>query len=127
MFRDREHMLFAYQALLYHAQDLLMKRGILSATTSLQGSPIKKHHPSQDFIHSPIPTPSNNATPVLEAAANVLKDTTAAEEVAPQVTEEPAAILQTTDTPTPKKSQALGALAILDPANFDHVGRQPNK
>ncbi len=26
MFRDREHLLFAYQALLYHAQDLLMKR-----------------------------------------------------------------------------------------------------
>lgn len=25
MFRDREHLLFAYQALLYHAQDLLMK------------------------------------------------------------------------------------------------------
>ena len=25
MFRDREHLLFAYQAILYHAQDLLMK------------------------------------------------------------------------------------------------------
>ncbi len=37
---------------------------------------------------------------MLEAAANVLKETTATEEVAPRVTEEPAAILQTTDTPT---------------------------
>jgi hypothetical protein len=25
MFRDREHLLFAYQSLLYHAQDILMK------------------------------------------------------------------------------------------------------
>ena len=34
--------------------------GILSGTGSLQGSPVKKHHPSQDFIHSPIPTPSTS-------------------------------------------------------------------
>jgi tyrosine-protein phosphatase non-receptor type 23 len=68
-----------------------------------------------------------DATPVLEAAANVLKETTAMEEVASQVTEEPAAMLQTTDTPTPKKSQALGALAILDPANFTLDGGQTNR
>ncbi|XP_046445532.1 uncharacterized protein LOC124195088 [Daphnia pulex] len=125
MFEDREHLLFAYQALLYHAQDLLMKRGILSGT--IEGSPIKKHHPLQDFINSPNPTTSSNATPVLEAAANVLKETTATKEVAPRVTEEPAAILQTTDTPTPKKSQVLGALAILDPANFTLDGGQTNR
>lgn len=28
MFRDREHLLFAYRALLYHAQDLLMKSNL---------------------------------------------------------------------------------------------------
>ncbi|KAK4036584.1 hypothetical protein OUZ56_028630 [Daphnia magna] len=129
MFRDREHLLFAYQALLYHAQDLLMKRGILSGTTSLQGSPIKKHHPSQDFIHSPTPTSTTNPTPVLEAAAEALKNENKGEEVSSQVIQEPtASSLPTaaTDPPTPKKNP-LGALAILDPANFTLDGGQTNR
>ncbi|XP_057379338.1 tyrosine-protein phosphatase non-receptor type 23-like [Daphnia carinata] len=128
MFRDREHLLFAYQALLYHAQDLLMKRGILSGTTSLQGSPIKKLHPSQDFIHSPTSTSATNPTPVLEAAAEMLKQENK-EEVSSQVIQEPTASSSpppVTDPPTPKKNP-LGALAILDPANFTLDGGQTNR
>lgn len=68
-----------------------------------------------------------DTTPVLEAAANVLKENTETELVAPQVTEEPTAVLQTTETLTPKKSQTLGALAILDPANFTLDGGQTNR
>lgn len=47
--RDREHMKFAYQTLLYYAQDLLMKRGILTSKRT------KSHtrHPSEDFLKGP--------------------------------------------------------------------------
>ncbi|PNF24579.1 hypothetical protein B7P43_G03064 [Cryptotermes secundus] len=61
--RDREHLKFAYQAVLYYAQDLLMKRGILTSRStfddkrSRQG---KSHtrHPSEDFLLGP-PTDLN--------------------------------------------------------------------
>ncbi|XP_026668804.1 tyrosine-protein phosphatase non-receptor type 23 isoform X2 [Ceratina calcarata] len=59
---NKESLLFAYQLVLYHAQDILMKRGILSSTRStfenfegLKGSKDKtnrKMHPSDDFLHS---------------------------------------------------------------------------
>lgn len=47
--RDREHLKFAYQTLLYYAQDLLMKRGILTSKRT------KTHtrHPSEDFLKGP--------------------------------------------------------------------------
>ncbi|OAD62553.1 Tyrosine-protein phosphatase non-receptor type 23, partial [Eufriesea mexicana] len=59
---NKESLLFAYQLVLYHAQDILMKRGILSSTRStfenfegLKGSKDKasrKMHPSDDFLQS---------------------------------------------------------------------------
>lgn len=56
-------MLFAYRLVLYHAQDSLMKRGILSSSRStfenfegLKGNrertSRKMHHPSDDFLHN---------------------------------------------------------------------------
>lgn len=125
--------------------EFLSLGGILSGTGSLQGSPIKKHHPSQDFIHSPSPTQPTatskicrniflygvtyvrylciDATPVLEAAAEVLKEAAGAEE--PVVVEEETKerVLPT----EPKKQSPLGALAILDPANFTLDGGQTNR
>nr|XP_034193397.1 tyrosine-protein phosphatase non-receptor type 23 isoform X1 [Osmia lignaria] len=59
---NKESLLFAYQLVLYHAQDILMKRGILSSTRStfenfegFKGSKDKtsrKMHPSDDFLQS---------------------------------------------------------------------------
>ncbi|XP_017793028.1 PREDICTED: tyrosine-protein phosphatase non-receptor type 23 [Habropoda laboriosa] len=59
---NKESLLFAYQLVLYHAQDILMKRGILSSTRStfenfegLKGNKDKtsrKMHPSDDFLQS---------------------------------------------------------------------------
>ncbi|KAK7863656.1 hypothetical protein R5R35_006186 [Gryllus longicercus] len=53
--RDRQHLQFAYQALLYHAQDLLMKRGILTSRSSFEdkrnrGTKCHTRHPSEDFL-----------------------------------------------------------------------------
>lgn len=51
--RDRGHLKFAYQAILYHAQDLLMKRGILTSRSSFEESIKPKthtRHPSQDLL-----------------------------------------------------------------------------
>ncbi|CAH0393687.1 unnamed protein product [Bemisia tabaci] len=49
--RDREHLKFAYQTILYYAQDLLMKRGILTTKSSFEEKR-KSHtrHPSEDFL-----------------------------------------------------------------------------
>lgn len=59
---NKESLLFAYQLVLYHAQDILMKRGILSSTRStfenfegLKGNKDKtsrKMHPSDDFLQT---------------------------------------------------------------------------
>ncbi|XP_046386380.1 tyrosine-protein phosphatase non-receptor type 23 isoform X2 [Ischnura elegans] len=61
--RDRQHLLFTFQALLYHAQDLLMKRGILTSRSTFEeaakgsiaaskSSSSHARHPSQDFLLS---------------------------------------------------------------------------
>jgi hypothetical protein len=49
---DKEYLRFAYQCLLYYCQDLLMKRGILSARSTFDEKPKSSHtrHPSQDFL-----------------------------------------------------------------------------
>ncbi|XP_043273287.1 tyrosine-protein phosphatase non-receptor type 23 isoform X2 [Venturia canescens] len=62
---EKDSLLFAYRMVLYHAQDTLMKRGILSSTRSTfecfenmkgnKGRAIKKPqhcHPSDDFLHN---------------------------------------------------------------------------
>ncbi|KAJ1520087.1 hypothetical protein ONE63_004309 [Megalurothrips usitatus] len=57
--RDREHLKFAYLSLLYYAQDILMKCGILTSGSSFEDkrsrSEGKCHtrHPSQDFLLGP--------------------------------------------------------------------------
>ncbi|XP_059485040.1 tyrosine-protein phosphatase non-receptor type 23 isoform X2 [Neocloeon triangulifer] len=54
--RDRQHLLFAYQAVLYHCQDLLMKRGILTTRSSFDAPLAPKthvRHPSEDFLLGP--------------------------------------------------------------------------
>ncbi|XP_054282630.1 tyrosine-protein phosphatase non-receptor type 23-like [Macrosteles quadrilineatus] len=53
--RDREHFRFSYQTLLYYAQDLLMKRGILASRSSFEEKRTKSHtrHPSEDFLLGP--------------------------------------------------------------------------
>nr|CAD7453993.1 unnamed protein product [Timema tahoe] len=53
--RDREHLKFAYQAVLYYAQDFLMKRGILTSRSTFEDKRSragKSHtrHPSEDFL-----------------------------------------------------------------------------
>ncbi|XP_063228884.1 tyrosine-protein phosphatase non-receptor type 23 isoform X3 [Bacillus rossius redtenbacheri] len=58
LLRDREHLRFAYQALLYYAQDMLMKRGILTSRSTFEdkrGRGGKSHtrHPSEDFLLGP--------------------------------------------------------------------------
>lgn len=62
---NKESLLFAYRLVLYHAQDILMKRGILSSTRStfesfeeLKGNKekaarkLQQCHPSDDFLQS---------------------------------------------------------------------------
>ncbi|XP_070163864.1 tyrosine-protein phosphatase non-receptor type 23 [Polyergus mexicanus] len=61
---NKESLLFAYRLVLYHAQDILMKRGILSSTRStfenfesFKGNKEKTSrrlqcHPSDDFLHN---------------------------------------------------------------------------
>ncbi|XP_018043655.1 PREDICTED: tyrosine-protein phosphatase non-receptor type 23 isoform X2 [Atta colombica] len=61
---NKESLLFAYRLVLYHAQDILMKRGILSSTRvtfdNLDGFKGNKEktsrklqcHPSDDFLHN---------------------------------------------------------------------------
>lgn len=59
---NKESLLFAYRLVLYHAQDILMKRGILSSTRSTfenfegfkggKDKASRKMHPSDDFLHS---------------------------------------------------------------------------
>ncbi|XP_076244270.1 tyrosine-protein phosphatase non-receptor type protein myopic [Calliopsis andreniformis] len=59
---NKESLLFAYQLVLYHAQDILMKRGILSSTRSTfenfegfkgnRDKTSRKMHPSDDFLQS---------------------------------------------------------------------------
>ncbi|XP_026289340.1 tyrosine-protein phosphatase non-receptor type 23 isoform X1 [Frankliniella occidentalis] len=57
--RDREHLKFAYLSVLYYAQDILMKCGILTSGSSFEDkrsrSDGKCHtrHPSQDFLLGP--------------------------------------------------------------------------
>nr|CAD7437881.1 unnamed protein product [Timema bartmani] len=56
--RDREHLKFAYQAVLYYAQDFLMKRGILTSRSTFEDKRSragKSHtrHPSEDFLLGP--------------------------------------------------------------------------
>ncbi|CAL8111900.1 unnamed protein product [Orchesella dallaii] len=49
---DKEYLRFGYHSLLYYCQDILMKRGILSAKPTFEEKPKKSHirHPSQDFL-----------------------------------------------------------------------------
>ncbi|ODM90715.1 Tyrosine-protein phosphatase non-receptor type 23 [Orchesella cincta] len=49
---DKEYFRFGYHSLLYYCQDILMKRGILSAKPTFEEKPKKSHirHPSQDFL-----------------------------------------------------------------------------
>ena len=68
-----------------------------------------------EFIHT-------DAKPVLEAAAEVLKDTSEIEE--PQVVAEEPVLPAAAES---KKQNPLGALAILDPANFTLDGGQTNR
>ncbi|XP_071626389.1 uncharacterized protein Mop isoform X1 [Temnothorax longispinosus] len=61
---NKESLLFAYRLVLYHAQDILMKRGILSSTRAtfenldgFRGNKEKTSrklqcHPSDDFLHN---------------------------------------------------------------------------
>lgn len=57
--RDREHLKFAYLSLLYYAQDILMKCGILTSGSSFEDKRIRSEgkchtrHPSQDFLLGP--------------------------------------------------------------------------
>ncbi|KAF4517207.1 hypothetical protein B566_EDAN005260 [Ephemera danica] len=54
--RDRQHLLFAYQAVLYHCQDLLMKRGILTSRSTFDDALAPRthaRHPSEDFLLGP--------------------------------------------------------------------------
>ncbi|KAI5742988.1 hypothetical protein M8J77_013320 [Diaphorina citri] len=53
LLRDREHLKFAHQCVLYYTQDLLMRRGVLSRTSFEEKRP-KTHSrlPSQDFLGS---------------------------------------------------------------------------
>ncbi|XP_049813399.1 tyrosine-protein phosphatase non-receptor type 23 isoform X1 [Schistocerca nitens] len=56
--RDREHLKFAYQSVLYYAQDLLMKRGILTSCSTFEdkrsrGGKCHTRHPSEDFLLGP--------------------------------------------------------------------------
>uniref|UniRef100_T1HMT3 Uncharacterized protein n=1 Tax=Rhodnius prolixus TaxID=13249 RepID=T1HMT3_RHOPR len=52
--RDRSHLSFVYHCLLYHARDILMKRGILASRSSFDEirPKVKSHtrHPSEDFL-----------------------------------------------------------------------------
>lgn len=52
--RDRAHLSFAYHCVLYHARDLLMKRGILASRSTFEEkrTKTKSHtrHPSEDFL-----------------------------------------------------------------------------
>ncbi|XP_014253355.1 tyrosine-protein phosphatase non-receptor type 23 [Cimex lectularius] len=52
--RDRQHLQLAYQCLLYYAQDLLMKRGILASRSTFEEKRTKPkshtRHPSEDFL-----------------------------------------------------------------------------
>ncbi|XP_012266212.2 tyrosine-protein phosphatase non-receptor type 23 isoform X2 [Athalia rosae] len=60
---DKDSLLFSYRMILYHGQDTLMKRGILSSSRStfecFDGNKSKKgrskvqqRHPSDDFLHN---------------------------------------------------------------------------
>lgn len=54
--QEKEQFKFCYDVLLYHAQDLLIKRGILTSMASFGGkslSPAHVRHPSEDFVLGP--------------------------------------------------------------------------
>uniref|UniRef100_A0A2R5LL12 Putative tyrosine-protein phosphatase non-receptor type 23 n=1 Tax=Ornithodoros turicata TaxID=34597 RepID=A0A2R5LL12_9ACAR len=55
IFQEKEHFQFCYDIVLYHAQDLLIKRGILTNKASFGDkphavTPSHVRHPSEDFI-----------------------------------------------------------------------------
>uniref|UniRef100_A0A146M9J2 Tyrosine-protein phosphatase non-receptor type 23 n=1 Tax=Lygus hesperus TaxID=30085 RepID=A0A146M9J2_LYGHE len=64
--RDRQFLQFTYQCLLYYAQDLLMKRGILTSRSSFEEkrSKTKSHtrHPSEDFLLNSLKDPTERRT-----------------------------------------------------------------
>ena len=125
----------------------------MSGTGSLQGSPIKKSHPSQDFIHSKTPTPppphagaffsrlsfnflneyisynldgQRTLQGITAAAVNEIKTENSAVKVEAVSDPVPPAAVAVTP-PAPELKKAAGALAILDPANFTMDGAQPQK
>ncbi|KAL1124573.1 hypothetical protein AAG570_001197 [Ranatra chinensis] len=60
--RDRDHLKFVYQCLLYYAQDMLMKRGILASKSTFDEKRTKQkshtRHPSEDFLLNSLKEPS---------------------------------------------------------------------
>ncbi len=87
--------------------------GILSGRTSLQGSPAKvsySRHPSLDFIQGPIYPNTASSTFPTESVPD--SSTIQEQHLATEATGTP----EKTECEVDKK--AMGALAILDPANF---------
>ncbi|XP_023224136.1 tyrosine-protein phosphatase non-receptor type 23-like [Centruroides sculpturatus] len=55
LIQEKDHLKFCYDAVLYHAQDILMKRGILTNKAKFEDKlPSSQHthirHPSEDFV-----------------------------------------------------------------------------
>ncbi|BES89352.1 BRO1 [Nesidiocoris tenuis] len=75
--KDRQFLQFTYQCVLYYAQDLLMKRGILTSRSSFEESrsKTKSHtrHPSEDFLLSSLKEPSERRTSDASSASSSSK------------------------------------------------------
>jgi len=97
MFRDREHLLFGHQAILLYAQQLLIKRGIVSASSAppLQGS-------NEGSRNSSLQHSTTDDVSVFDGLTNAASD--AQQESIGGV------------APPSKKDNNIDA--ILDPANF---------
>lgn len=105
--QEKEQFKFCHDIVLYHAQDLLIKRGILTSTPSFgtkahTGTPSHVRHPSEDFMLRSGSTGQRASTATEAPAAVTAAPTTVSDTSEPVTSTEP----ETTELPVSVPTEA---------------------
>uniref|UniRef100_A0A1E1X539 Putative tyrosine protein phosphatase non-receptor type n=1 Tax=Amblyomma aureolatum TaxID=187763 RepID=A0A1E1X539_9ACAR len=111
--QEKEQFKFCHDIVLYHAQDLLIKRGILTSTPSFgtkahTGIPSHVRHPSEDFMLR-FGSTGQRASTVPEAPTAAAPATVSDTSNEPETTEEPASVLTETELSTSEAPKEIGS------------------
>ncbi|XP_050050183.1 tyrosine-protein phosphatase non-receptor type 23-like isoform X1 [Dermacentor andersoni] len=115
--QEKEQFKFCHDVVLYHAQDLLIKRGILTSTPSFggkahTGTPSHVRHPSEDFMLRSGATSQRTSivpdTPAATATTSTSADDTSeqATSTQPEAAVQPVTVETETELSTPRAPEA---------------------